>query len=131
MRTPLSVVKQLAASDRSKCVHFNGTMYARCAAGVNYRTLAGGPTLGWATRLPCWEHDSPPGTVSCDKLRYPTEEEALASATATVAAMDEHFAKLNNGECPRCGSESRRLVGRCAYCTVCGARLGQTAGSEP
>lgn len=36
------------------CKHFNGIQNSKCEAGVDYRDLAGPPSNGYATRLPCW-----------------------------------------------------------------------------
>lgn len=41
------------AINKTQCKHFNGMQMTKCKAGVNYRELAKGPYLGWATRLPC------------------------------------------------------------------------------
>lgn len=76
------------------CVHYNGAINpvtkGICRAGVNIRTLVGGPQEGWLTRLPC--HPMPREAVngercSCDKFRLPTAEEVAESKRASDEAM--------------------------------------------
>jgi hypothetical protein len=62
------------------CIHFTGIMSDTCAAGVNYRELAGNPEIGFATRLPCISIMSEKHIekVTCAKQRPETKEEAEA-----------------------------------------------------
>lgn len=63
------------------CKHFSGTGLRDkecCHAGVEYRSLVGGPDLGWCTRLPCYRVTSfkPNGPVNpCEKYEEPSQEE--------------------------------------------------------
>ena len=124
-----TTVEQLAAEERRTCRHFNGIQNTACRAGVVYTEL-GEQERGWAIRLPCLIAPNREIGPACGLRRFPTEAEALASATADLDALDAHVAKLNRGECPRCQSNERRQAGRCAYCARCGTRLGQVAEPE-
>lgn len=131
-----TVAGQLATQDQRTCVHFTGVYRSdACAAGVNYRDLAGGSDLGWVRRLPCWrqdewehaehaaEHAAEHVVAACNKLRFRDYAGALAKAEMEAAAIKDHLRMLASGGCPHCGNAAgRRIVGRCAYC---GARLGQ------
>ena len=65
--------------DMGVCVHFQGIQHDKCKAGVDWRQLTGGLSLGIALRTPCMlEHDQ--CTVTCDKRQFPTREEAERAA---------------------------------------------------
>jgi hypothetical protein len=82
-----------------KCIHYNGTVNDCCAAGVNYKQLAG-PGEAWATRLPCHGPEYRTGlgnplpradTVSvCDKRQEPTPEEIAADERAMKESMERY-----------------------------------------
>ena len=57
-----------------RCFHFTGIQHDECAAGVNYRGLAGNPEFGMVKRIPCTNlHDGNP--VVCELYRKYTQEE--------------------------------------------------------
>jgi len=59
-------------SEAGDCKHFNGIQHDECAAGVNYRKLAGDPRTGMALRLPCLVKHR--GQIHCPKLYEVTKE---------------------------------------------------------
>jgi hypothetical protein len=71
------------------CIHFTGIMSDECAAGVNYRALAGNPGFGFATRLPCMSIMSEKHIekVTCAQQRPETNEEAEAREAEGDAAV--------------------------------------------
>lgn len=77
------------------CIHYNGcanpVSKGICRAGVEYKSLTGGITPGWATRLPCTDMEPKGGDkMSCDKHRLPTAEELAESKRET----DEHIKRF-------------------------------------
>ncbi len=79
-------LKSIAEQYQGWCVHYRGPFHNKtCKAGVNYEDLAKVSELGregcWL-RLPCLRssHEESKGqpVFPCDKLRWPTKEEALA-----------------------------------------------------
>jgi hypothetical protein len=110
----------------SYCAHFNGLINDRCRASVVYLEVE--DRTGGVIRMPCWPEDVNRGacSTSCASFRLPTPEEIEAEERRTEELINAHLAKLEAGECPRCGkpTEPRRQVGRCIY-GACGCRLGQ------
>ena len=74
--------------EQHTCKHFTGIHRDVCKAGVTYRTLVGGPDLGWATRIPCIVSTLTKEPVSCEQREYPTVEEATAEVDAHEAAIE-------------------------------------------
>lgn len=75
-----------------KCRHFNGVALdhaKKCAAGICYRTLVGGPTTGWFQRIPCLG-DEGPERVKCGSYARRTPEEIAQR----WREMNETFARL-------------------------------------
>lgn len=56
-----------------RCVHFNGVQNTECRAGVVYGSFRG-------DRLPCLR--SSVTSATCEKLRFPTEEDVAARVAA-------------------------------------------------
>ena len=71
-RATMSLAEQIAESALERCVHFNGTTNARCKAGVSYFGVIDHARSYPEERFPCFRE----GPVTCDKLRFPTQEEA-------------------------------------------------------
>jgi len=66
------------------CVHFRGIQHRTCRAGVDWRSVTGGPELGIALRMPC---NPASGTgPGCEHCRYPTPEEQ-AQQEAEIDAL--------------------------------------------
>jgi len=70
---------------KGKCVYFTGTRDEACEKGINYRSTAPGPAMGWATRIPCFSDHS----GHCGEYREPTPEE--------IRAHEEKVEKSING----------------------------------
>lgn len=90
---------------KGRCAHFNGvdgTDSKACAAGICYRSLAGGPVQGWLGRLPCLPSFRETArtlgteTVRCDSFRARTEAEKQAERDeeAYMIARGEAIGKL-------------------------------------
>jgi len=70
------------------CQYFTGIQNKLCKAGVEIRTLVGGPDFGWATRLPCMLSHGERCEVTCDKRHFPTREEAEQQETEWKARLE-------------------------------------------
>ena len=72
------------------CVHFTGIQNETCKAGINYRTLVGGPDLGWARKIPCCGafHDEP--KAKCESQKLPNEAEATLELQEENILIDRH-----------------------------------------
>ncbi len=113
------------------CRHFNGVQHDCCAAGVNYRGLAGEPRDGCMTRIPCLPGFEPKHgpMASCSQLDRYTQAEAEKHFADGEASMERHLkafrvvhddAKskgLNRGKgghsevtCPTCSGTIRYAV---------------------
>lgn len=112
----------------SQCVHFNGTVNDCCDAGVNYRQLVGGPDFGWCRRLPCMDKYAKPDAVSCDKKRYPTEEEMVAYEKAVKESTERFLltVPLITGMKARYRNRSGQET---VECPACKGRLHMTISS--
>jgi hypothetical protein len=98
-----------------KCRHYRGTVERRCAAGIVLKTLAGGGTQGWGTRLPCgyWPGEPVGGErATCASFSPVTaaEEEADRAAVKIMLAHVLAAKKLVPRQpgkylvvCPACG----------------------------
>lgn len=78
------------------CVHYTGCLGRgpECAAGVNYRELAGAKAapVGWIKRLPCIPRISEGVTpAACDKFRVSTTEEIVADKAEWDAIWQRHL----------------------------------------
>jgi hypothetical protein len=88
-RRQLDRILQIKAETLT-CRHFNGIQHDCCAAGVNYRALAGEPMVGCATRIPCLPIKEPKGgpMADCDKHSTWTQSEAEQRVADGEAAME-------------------------------------------
>lgn len=75
-----------------KCVHFNGIMNKTCKAGIVYGDLYKNRLIEYMRHLPCFD-DGTKGKCSCEKLRFPSEEEERAEKEL----LDAHMVKLSLG----------------------------------
>lgn len=112
---------------KDRCKHFTGYQNIVCEAGVTYRTLVGGPNLGWLRRLPCLQTEGQHDQATCDRFELPTAEEIAESKARSDAAVAETIRRLEAGLCPHCGAkvEQERQVGPCVYAEPCGHRMYQ------
>jgi len=71
-------MKSLKEQIENRCPHYTAPFHNnRCAKGVKYRELVGGPRQGWLARLPC-VFESPlkkQPVAKCEHIRKPTERE--------------------------------------------------------
>lgn len=121
----LEIVREM-----NSCIHFTGIHRDVCAAGVEYRSLVGGPDLGWAARIPCILTGlTKEPRATCELKKLPTREEATAEVDRSnerilqcLVAMDaahthaekQGFRCGNGGagemECPICKGRLRYTV---------------------
>lgn len=80
-------MKSLREQIECCCVHFNGTQYASCKAGVVYADVKDESQVGRG-RFPCWRDSE---SLPCDQRRYPTPEEVAAE----IAEIEESSNRLN------------------------------------
>lgn len=73
--------RSLKEQIESKCVHFNGLVNETCKAGVNYESV-GAKRMGMDK--PCFKG----GSGTCDKCRFPTEEEVLEEVNRSNLAIE-------------------------------------------
>lgn len=75
------------------CRHFNGTQHDCCEAGVNYRGLAGEPSLGCMTHIPCLPGFDPKHgpMAECVHRSVYTQAEAEQAFKDSEAAMERHL----------------------------------------
>ena len=109
---------------RGYCKHFTGIMDDECEKGINYRAMCPGPSMGWATRLPCRKKNG----RQCGGYQESTQEEIEAEEAALIKSLEpmsqaiqlikketgaepcyETWDELKKGangfiECPKCGS---------------------------
>jgi hypothetical protein len=100
-----------------KCRHYRGTVERKCAAGIVLKTLAGGGTPGWGTRLPCgyWPGEPSGGdrAVCASFSAYTVaEEEADRAEVKKMLGQVSEARKLCPAEvgnylvvCPACGGK--------------------------
>lgn len=119
---------------RNACKHFAGIQHKVCEAGVSYDTFR--QPVGMI-KLPCFKAD---GAIPCEKLAWPTKEEAAAED----ARIQKVIFDIEAGLSPCCGAtldESRvEKDGRYAgtgprFCSACKAfvyrgctRIGEGGG---
>ena len=72
---------------QKECKHFTGTMQETCKAGINYRSLVGGPDAGWLARLPCV-------TIKLSRVEKQVTCLSYATLTAEERAAEEQLFTL-------------------------------------
>lgn len=115
------------------CVHFTGISRGPCKAGVDYRTLVGGPDLGWALRIPCVEQrpgeESSAAVVPCVQCQRTSRAEAEAEIAAADAGYERIVTCLTAIKAKH--GKARGLADSMPCPTNCGGTLGYTiAGSN-
>lgn len=109
------------------CKHFNGVQHDECRAGVNYRTLAGEPSLGCMTRIPCLFIKEPKNgpMAECCKRELPTLDEAEKSVTAGDEAMARHMSafRIAHDDAKAKGLKKGHGGSSDCECPVCHAKL--------
>lgn len=119
---------------KDACKHFIGIQHAKCAAGVEMKSVeCNEPGF---TRIPCVPsfmvrlQRAP--TSSCAQYQEPTAEEIAAFEKL----LDDRLAKMRDnaakGLCDACEQKitAVRQDGRCVYAVPCGHRVGQGVASE-
>lgn len=108
--------------EMNRCVHFNGVMNDECDASVNYHGLLGSG-VGCFAHMPCFNDEA--ATVICNKVKFPSEQEARLAVDEHEKHIQEFVQQINNSICPTCKVQvKQRQVGPCVYGT-CGHRLYQ------
>lgn len=126
--------------EMKKCRYFNGLGFGTdnhgklCEAGVNYRELVGGDTIGWTTAIPClggmFRKAKDRLMVPCTKFATLTRDEAEELVDRQNATFADVLSKLAAGEdVPSvivCGRRTRD--GECptstdGKCPSCGGEL--------
>ena len=109
------------------CRHFNGIHHGECRAGVNYRVLAGEPSLGCMTRIPCTFGFEPKGgpMAVCAKLERPSREEAELTIDKQEAAFQRHVGAYSAAHADAKAKGLKRGHGGQSSmpCPVCGGTL--------
>lgn len=112
-------------NDVRYCSHYRGTVEKTCKAGVDLRELVGGPDLGWATRLPCYDfaEKKPNGpVVKCERFAEPTSEELAAEEAAIEAACDRMEKAATVVQKIKADNRGKN-AGGVVECPVCGGKL--------
>ena len=108
-----------------RCVHFNGLMNDRCAAGVCYADVKPAPPVRGPLALPCFALDD--NAAPCEHQRFPTREEAEEYERETHARFErmmgarKRIVEVTSG---------RRGVSGTTDCPVCGKRLGYSVAGN-
>ncbi len=109
------------------CRHFNGIQNDYCKAGVNYRELAGEPSVGCMTRIPCLPMNEPkhgPMAV-CEKRDRWTKLEAEVNVTRGDEAMARHmlaFRAVHDDAKAKGYKKNRGGVSECR-CPICEGKI--------
>ncbi len=117
----------MRAVKNDRCKYFTGYQEIVCKAGVTYRSLVGGPDLGWLRRLPCLLMEGQHDQAICERFELPIAEELAESERQAEEATRRFVAALEEGRCPHCEQvvERERQVGPCVYAEPCGHRMYQ------
>lgn len=106
------------------CRHFTGYQNGKCKVDVNYRTLVGGPDVGWAARLPCLPSSSlrKPPLAECTHFTPVTKDEERAQKKeaqerfAVISKAIQAIQKTGNASgiivCPKCGENLHYSVAK-------------------
>lgn len=119
----------LANQHKQWCRHFTGIQNEICKLGIRYAdvklVLPDGETTpdGLRVAYPCLAGSGHPEL--CDKLSFPTQEEADEHEREVSAHLAEYLQDLAEDRCPVCYQQiTKQQVGRCVYGS-CGHRLYQ------
>lgn len=111
------------------CIHYQGTR-EDCKAGVNLRTLVGGPDFGWCTRLPCrsgWRKPDAAGKcVACTQYVGATQEDVdrhEAETKAMIQRANDEMEKVAPLVARIKKENKNRDVSATDRCPICGKAL--------